>query len=183
MNMVATIFVLSFMQLEHPLLLDCIMEALDSNAENYCNDESIERDWVVKACQHADVYFNLLCTVGDCTKLRLTPHDDVVYEAFQEQFTDLTVEVVSDDLLKSADAKTKWRAFCMQFENVVDNYNFGTLLRLDCRQDYSQANTTLVPRVQFLALEIARNRRGLNSGLKERYSSSGKSDDKDSASC
>ena len=44
----------------------------------------------------------------------------------------------------------------------VEEYNFGTLLRLDCKEGYSEANTTLVPRVQFLAIEIARNRQGLN---------------------
>ena len=48
------------------------------------------------------------------------------------------------------------------FEYHVEDYNFGTLLRLDCKDGYSEANTTLVPRVQFLAIEVARNRQGLN---------------------
>ena len=48
------------------------------------------------------------------------------------------------------------------FEHHVEDFNFGTLLRLDCSKGYSETNTTLVPRVQFLAIEVARNRQGLN---------------------
>lgn len=35
--------------------------------------------------------------------------------------------------------------------------------------DYSPENTTLVPRVQFYAIEIARNRSGLNDGIREKF--------------
>lgn len=35
----------------------------------------------------------------------------------------------------------KWRPFCLQFEGVVEDFNYGTLLRLDCRGGYSPENT------------------------------------------
>ncbi|XP_025026491.1 protein PBDC1, partial [Python bivittatus] len=59
----------------------------------------------------------------------------------------------------------KWRPFCLQFEGAVEDFNFGTLLRLDCRRGYSEENTVLVPRIQFLAIEIARNREGCNAAV------------------
>lgn len=50
-------------------------------------------------------------------------------------------------------------------ENNVEDFNFATLLRLNSHQDYNEANTIVVPRAQFLAIEITRNRNGLNVNL------------------
>ncbi|VDO93063.1 unnamed protein product [Schistosoma margrebowiei] len=57
----------------------------------------------------------------------------------------------------------KWRPFCNEFEKKVEDFNFGTLLRLDASKGYCPENTCIVPRIQFLALEIARNRLGINN--------------------
>ncbi|NXT51757.1 PBDC1 protein, partial [Pluvianellus socialis] len=57
----------------------------------------------------------------------------------------------------------KWRPFCLRFEGVVEDFNYGTLLRLDCREDYTEENTIFATRIQFFAIEIARNREGCNS--------------------
>jgi len=38
-------------------------------------------------------------------------------------------------------------------------------MRLNSHQDYNEANTIIVLRVQFIAIEIARNRQGLNTNL------------------
>lgn len=35
----------------------------------------------------------------------------------------------------------KWRPFCLKFEGVVEDFNFGTLLRLDCSEDYTEENS------------------------------------------
>uniref|UniRef100_A0A183ASV3 Polysacc_synt_4 domain-containing protein n=1 Tax=Echinostoma caproni TaxID=27848 RepID=A0A183ASV3_9TREM len=56
----------------------------------------------------------------------------------------------------------KWRDFCNKFEDKVDDFNFATLFRLDASKGYNEDNTCIVPRIQFLALEIARNRQGVN---------------------
>ncbi|VDN09805.1 unnamed protein product [Dibothriocephalus latus] len=55
----------------------------------------------------------------------------------------------------------------MEFEDVIEDFNQGTLLRLDANKGYDEANTCVVPRIQFLALEIARNRQGLNDRVKK----------------
>lgn len=62
-----------------------------------------------------------------------------------------------------------WRPFCEQFKDEVEEYSFGTLLRLDCTDEFSQENTTLVPRIQFYAIEIARNREGSNDVVREKF--------------
>lgn len=92
----------------------------------------------------------------------------------------------------------KWRPFCLQFEGAVEDFNLGTLLRLDCRRGYSEENSVLgerraggagrgaevcvgglavtppplllpaAPRIQFLAIEIARNREGCNGAVYRR---------------
>lgn len=35
----------------------------------------------------------------------------------------------------------KWRPFCLRFEGLVEDFNYGTLLRLDSRREYSEENT------------------------------------------
>ena len=77
-------------------------------------------------------------------------------------FPRVKIDVINENKLKSEVVKRRWRGYCQLFEYHVEDYNFGTLLRLDCREGYSESNTTLVPRVQFLAIEVARNRQGLN---------------------
>lgn len=62
-----------------------------------------------------------------------------------------------------------WRPFCEQFKDEVEDYSFGTLLRLDCTVEFSDKNTTLVPRIQFYAIEIARNREGSNDAVREMF--------------
>ncbi|NXK26336.1 PBDC1 protein, partial [Arenaria interpres] len=56
----------------------------------------------------------------------------------------------------------KWRPFCLRFEGLVEDFNYGTLLRLDCSQGYTEENT-IFGGIQFFAIEIARNREGCNS--------------------
>ena len=34
-----------------------------------------------------------------------------------------------------------WRPFCNQFEGLVEDFNYGTLLRLDCEKGYTEENT------------------------------------------
>lgn len=45
----------------------------------------------------------------------------------------------------------------------VQDFNMGTLLRLDASKDYDPDNTIIVPRIQFFAIEIARLREGCNN--------------------
>lgn len=37
----------------------------------------------------------------------------------------------------------KWRPFINRFEKTIEDFNFGTLLRIDCTKDYSEENSIL----------------------------------------
>lgn len=45
----------------------------------------------------------------------------------------------------------------------------GTLIRTDASKEFSPENSILVVRIQFLAIEIARNREGFNDDIRKLY--------------
>lgn len=139
------------------------------DADSYKNDAQTEMLWAIKAHHHADTYFKLISQV-DASRLRLTKYDDDIYRQFKRYFKTLKVDVIKEDDLKSEAAKLKWRPFCNMYEGKIDDFNFATLLRIDCSKGYEEENTILVTRIQFYAVEIARNRRGLNKPLMEKSS-------------
>ncbi|KAE8619234.1 hypothetical protein XENTR_v10009700 [Xenopus tropicalis] len=138
-----------------------VAQALSLPAEAYGNDPNLEMMWAMKAYQHAEVYFNLISSV-DPRILKLTRTDDVIYKTFREEFPELQIGVLDPEEMKSPAAKEKWRPFCMQFETQVEDFNYGTLLRLDSSKDYTEENSIFATRIQFYAIEIARNREGCN---------------------
>lgn len=135
------------------------------DAEQAENLEDIERQFAVVAVEQAETYWKLLTKIPG-SKLKLTPHDDEIYEAFREQFPEFhdieKLRCFDENEIKNPVAKERWRKFCALFEKHVEDYNFGTLLRTDCREEYGQFTTCFVVRIQFYAFEIARNRHGLN---------------------
>ncbi|KAL7731658.1 hypothetical protein ACLKA6_000954 [Drosophila palustris] len=133
---------------------------LSRPAEEFGNDSLVEDLWAIKALEHAEVHFNLLTSVHP-SQLRLTPYDDQIYATFRQDFPDLQVGRLTDDILKSASEKLKWRQFAEKF-NKMDDYSYGTLMRADASKEFSPDNSIFVFRVQFLAIEIARNREGCN---------------------
>uniref|UniRef100_A0A8C0JUS8 Polysaccharide biosynthesis domain-containing protein n=1 Tax=Canis lupus dingo TaxID=286419 RepID=A0A8C0JUS8_CANLU len=133
-------------------------------AESYGNDPDIEMAWAMKAMQHAEVYYKLISSV-DPQFLKLTKVDDQIYSGFWKNFETLRIDVLDPEELKSESAKEKWRPFCLKFDGVVEDFNYGTLLRLDCSQGYTEENTIFAPRIQFLAIEIARNQEGYNKAV------------------
>ncbi|XP_061886861.1 protein PBDC1 [Entelurus aequoreus] len=138
--------------------------ALSLPADEYENDERLEVMWAMKAYNHAEVYFNLISSV-DPKFLKLTKMDDEIYACFKETFKHLDLKLLNPDDLKSAEAKEKWRPFCNQYEGQVEDFNYGTLLRLDCEKGYTDENTIFTTRIQFFAVEIARNREGFNDAV------------------
>lgn len=81
----------------------------------------------------------------------------------------MKVNFVNENELKSVEGKSKWRPFCEQFKDIIENYNFGTLLRCNCEQDYSEENSILTTRIQFYAIELARNREGYNDNIRNLF--------------
>ncbi|CAD5207170.1 unnamed protein product [Bursaphelenchus okinawaensis] len=133
--------------------------------ENYINDPIVEIQWAEKAFKKAEVHTNLLLS-SDTKHLKLCKEQDIIHEAFRKDFPELKVTNLTIEDLKG-DNVTKWREFCMQFQEVKD-YNFGSLLRLNADQSYTNENTVLVPQVIFYAIEIARNLEGINETYREK---------------
>ncbi|KAK4318437.1 hypothetical protein Pmani_010546 [Petrolisthes manimaculis] len=138
------------------------------NADDLGNDATMEGLWAMKAMEHAEIHFNLLCAV-DPRMLKLTPKDDVIYKQFRKDFPDFDVTKLDVDALKSSQAKEKWRPFCMEFEKEIEDYSFATLVRLDPTDEYSEPNTLIVTRIQFFCIEVARNREGHNDSVRTKF--------------
>ncbi|EDW95029.1 protein PBDC1 [Drosophila yakuba] len=140
---------------------------LSRPAEEFGNDTLVEEMWASKALEHAEVHFNLITSIHP-SQLKLTPYDDQIYATFRQDFPDLQVGRLTDDILKSATEKLRWRQFAEKF-NKMDDYSYGTLMRADASKEFSPDNSIFVFRVQFLAIEIARNREGLNDEVYEKH--------------
>lgn len=111
--------------------------------------------------------FNLLCSV-DPRFLKLSPFDDIIYKAFRDDFPDLKIDILDENELKSNNAKAKWRSFIEKFDKL-DDFSFGTLLRTTAGKEFGPDNSTFVVRIQWLAVEIARNREGCNDSIRKVY--------------
>uniref|UniRef100_A0A914VHD9 Polysaccharide biosynthesis domain-containing protein n=1 Tax=Plectus sambesii TaxID=2011161 RepID=A0A914VHD9_9BILA len=142
---------------------------LSRPAEEYVNDPETELAWAMKAYEHARVHMNLLSAV-DPNALRLSRHDNEIYEKFRADFPDFPLRFIPEEALKSPENKEKWRNFIEAQKDKCDDFNFGTLLRLDAKGSYDSDNTILVTKMQFLAVEIARNREGINAEYKHLFS-------------
>lgn len=118
---------------------------------------------------HYRFQFNLLCSVNP-RELKLTPHDDIIYKTFKEDFPDISVAILDEEKdFKCSGAKERWRKFIAKFDKLED-FNFGTLLRTDAAKEGGPDNSIFVVRIQFLAVEIARNREGCNDVIRENHS-------------
>lgn len=143
----------------------------DFDAENADNFEDIEKQFAVKAVQHLEIYWKML-SLRPGSQLSFTKIDDQIFTHLCLVFPQFSTKegaakILVEDEMKSTGGKAVWREFMMKYEKLVDDYNFGSLLRLDCKREYDQDNTMFVPRMQFLAIEIARNKFGLNDWVYE----------------
>ncbi|KDN60431.1 hypothetical protein CSUB01_00537 [Colletotrichum sublineola] len=147
------------------------------NAQDADNLEDIEKQFAVKGAnqpfcfavvQHMETYWNILEKVKG-SSLRLTKMDDEIYEHLQKDFPEFDPSAtINEDEMKSKDGKERWRKFMMAYEKKVDDYNFGTMVRANPKFEYGQNEVIFVPRMQFYAIEIARNRKGLNDWIYEK---------------
>lgn len=135
--------------------------------ENAQNLEDMEKQFAVKVVQHMEIYRSILGKVKG-SDIRLTKMDDEIYEHLKKDFPEFDpAETVDENAMKSPEGKKRWRDFMMKYEKKVDDYNFGTMVRANPKTEYTQEGTIFVPRMQFYAIEIARNKSGLNDWMYE----------------
>ncbi|KAI0204359.1 DUF757-domain-containing protein [Astrocystis sublimbata] len=141
------------------------------DAENADNLEDIEKQFAVKAVQHLETYWAILKKVKG-SALRLTKMDDAIIEHLNTDFPDFDPSApIDENEMKNKAGKERWRKFMTAYEKKIDDYNFGTMLRTSPKVEYDQDTTIFVPRMQFYAVEIARNRAGLNDWIYEKEQS------------
>lgn len=137
------------------------------NPEQAGNFEDMEKQFAVKAVQHMSTYWAILEKMRG-SKLRLTKMDEEIYEHFKKEFPEFDPkETIDENKMKSKEGKERWRNFMMTYEKSVDDYNFGTMLRSNPKFEYGEKETIFAMRMQFYAVEITRNREGLNDWVYE----------------
>lgn len=96
---------------------------------------------VFAAVQHLETYWAILERVKGST-LRLTKYDDEILEHLRKDFPEYDpAEPIDENKMKSAQGKKRWRDFMMAYEKKVDDYSFGTILRKDPKEEYTEHGT------------------------------------------
>ncbi|KAJ5610628.1 Protein PBDC1 [Penicillium lagena] len=132
------------------------------------NLEDMEKQFAVKAVEHLMTYWSILEKVKG-SQLRLTKMDNEIYESFMAEFPDFDpAATIDEDQMKSKAGKEKWRKWVNQYDKKIEDFNFGTIIRTRADAEYDQDTTIFGVRMQFYAVEIARNRAGLNDWVYEK---------------
>jgi hypothetical protein len=104
----------------------------------------IEKQFAVKTVQHMATYWAILEKVRG-SALRLTKHDEVIYEHLRRDFPELDpAATIDEEAMKSKEGKQRWRAFMEAYkegEHKIDDYNFGTILRTNPKFEYGEKET------------------------------------------
>ncbi|KAF2402697.1 DUF757 domain protein [Trichodelitschia bisporula] len=137
------------------------------NAAEAPNLEDMEKQFAVKTVQQMMTYWKILEAVPGST-LTLTKIDDEIHEEFRKDFPEFDpAATINEDEMKNKENKERWRKFIAKFEKRVDDYNFGTMLRSNPKFEYGEDETIFAVRMQFYAIEIARNHAGLNDWINQ----------------
>jgi hypothetical protein len=141
------------------------------NGETADNYEEMEKQFAVKAVHQMTTYWSILEKMPG-SKLRLTRMDDQIFNHLMKDFPDFDpAKELNEDEMKSKEGKERWRNFCVTYEkgeNKVEDFNYGTMLRKSSTTEYGEKETIFAVRMQFYAIEIARNRAGLNDWVYEK---------------
>lgn len=74
-------------------------------------------------------------------------YDDDIFKDFSEKFPELVsppydgLIKLNEDMMKSADGKKRWREFIEAYKDKVADYNFGSLIRTNAKDEYAETNT------------------------------------------
>ncbi|KAK3048586.1 hypothetical protein LTR09_010081 [Extremus antarcticus] len=111
------------------------------NADEAPNSEEIEKQFAVKVVEHMTTYWSILEKLPG-SKLRLTRYDDEIHEHFKTEFPDFDLTAtIDEDGMKNKEGKEKWREFIEKYQQKVEDYNFGTMLRANPAWEYGEKET------------------------------------------
>merc|ERR1712003_307972 len=104
--------------------------ALQGDAKDYSNTQDVEAAWAARAFQQAEIHMKLLFSVGP-DRMKFTKIDQELYDSFRASFPDFNIDNIDEEKMKNKEGKEKWREWCEQYKETVQDYNFGSLLRLN----------------------------------------------------
>lgn len=142
------------------------------------NDPGVERVGSAETWRVCEKHWKQLTSTAEPSTLVLSAdakEDRHLYNVFRSQFG-LDVRRIAWADLHNDFEMAKWRAVLSACEGRVQWYNMMYLLRADASKSYVEQKDEkgpdghsdgllLVPRIQWLMIEIARNREGVNDGL------------------
>ena len=112
-------------------------------------------------------YWKQLQENPDKTKIVFSTFDDEIYRAFRADFPMYDIA----DLRKNPQTPEAFAAFCNKFRRRVVRWDSPAVLRVRSSGGYTDKNSSIVTRVVFFAIEIARNREGANNAIQSLSSS------------
>ena len=142
------------------------------------NDPGVERVGSAETWRVCEKHWKELTSTAEPRSLVLSDdesQDRRLYNVFRSQFG-LDVRHITWADLHNEFEMGKWRAVLTACEGLVRWHNMMYLLRADASKSYLEQKDDkgpdghsdgllLVPRIQWLMIEIARNREGMNDGL------------------
>eukprot|EP01043_Picozoa_sp_COSAG02_P059786 COSAG02_NODE_7680_length_2897_cov_1.318084_3_plen_170_part_01 len=142
------------------------------------NDPTIEALGSEECTKYAQRHWQQLTSCRDATELVMSEsreEDDKLHKVYQASFGGafgLDLFNTTHAALHSGGTLETWRSVLTAMEGrsfAGQPMNMMTLLRADALSSYDPAETDLilVPRAQFLMIELARNRAGVYAGLKQ----------------
>ena len=114
------------------------------------NDPHLEEQWAENAVKYSEKLEELILAAepAQLPSFRFTPNDDKLYNRFLREFSGLRVDVLDVNELKSQREKLRWYNFLQQNKHLSpEDYNMGTLIRIDSQQKFGPQNSTIVPRL------------------------------------
>lgn len=106
--------------------------------------------------QHMETYWKILKNKRG-SQLRLTKMDDEIYEHLKADFPELDpAEDIVEDKLKSKEGKERWRKFMMAYEKKVEDFNFGTMLRVSPKDDVDTEERVIFGRSGLMCFSLSR---------------------------
>ena len=88
-----------------------------------------------------ETYWSLL-EMKKGSELKLTRMDNEIHENFKQHFPDFDPgAILNEDDMKNKEGKEQWRNFMNQYEKTIDGFNFGTMLRINPKEEYGEKNS------------------------------------------
>lgn len=135
------------------------------------NSGEIELHGILYAIRRMGEHWEQLTSAANADAMVLTgsrEEDTQLYSTFRSRFPAMQLGLITEDTLKDTRLHETWRDFLTSQAEQLSEHNMISLLRKNASLGYNDENTMLVPRAQFLCIEIARNREGVNDSCQLR---------------